>query len=74
MSKANRWRKHKGLKMTRTQNEEFENFDRTMRDLMKVSHDEIKAALDAENSEKETQKKRRVKKPSALDHAASDGG
>ena len=28
--------------------EEFERFDRTMRDLMSVRHDEIKAKLDAE--------------------------
>jgi hypothetical protein len=30
------------------QSEEFEKFDRTMHDLMNVSHDEIEAALDAE--------------------------
>ena len=53
------------------QSEEFENFDRTMRDLMKVPHDEIKAALDAEKAEK--QKKRKAKKePSAL--GREDGG
>ena len=46
--------------------QEFENFDRTMRDLMSVSHDEIKAALDAEKSEKQ-KKKRKPKKSSALD-------
>ena len=33
-------------------NSEFENFDRTMRDLMNVSHDEIKAELDAEKAAK----------------------
>jgi hypothetical protein len=50
---------------------EFENFDRTMRDLMSVPHDEIKAALDAE---KATKKKRKAasKKPSASGRA--DGG
>jgi hypothetical protein len=48
-------------------NEEFENFDRTMRDLMSVPHDEIKAALDAEKAEKQ-KKKRKAKKPSASDH------
>lgn len=48
-------------------NEEFENFDRTMRDLMSVPHDDIKAALDAEKAEKQ-KKKRKAKKPSALDH------
>ena len=35
---------------------EFENFDRTMRDLMSVPHDEIKAALDAEKAAKQTSK------------------
>ena len=53
-------------------NSEFENFDRTMRDLISVPHDEIKAALDAEKAEKQKQKKRRAKKPSAL--ARADGG
>ena len=49
---------------------EYENFDRTMHDLMKVPHEEIKAELDAEKAAK-TQK-RKAKKPSASDHA--DGG
>ncbi len=40
-------------------NEQFENFDRTMRELIKVPHSEIKAALDAEKREKQ---KRKVKK------------
>ncbi len=40
--------------------EEFENFDRTMRDLMSVPHDEIKAALDAEKASKQA-KKRKIK-------------
>ena len=52
-------------------NTEFENFDRTMRDLMSVPHDEIKAALDAEKAEKQ-KKKRKAKKPSASDRV--DGG
>jgi hypothetical protein len=47
-------------------NDEFDKFDRTMRDLMSVPHDEIKAALDAEKAQK--QKKRKAKKPSASDH------
>lgn len=38
-------------------NTEFENFDRTMRDLMSVPHDEIKAALDAEKSAKKRKTK-----------------
>lgn len=55
------------------QSDEFANFDRTMRDLMKVPHSEIKAALDAEKAEKQS-KKRKAKKPSALDRAGRDGG
>jgi hypothetical protein len=38
---------------------EFRNFDRTMRALMSVPHDEIKAALDAEKAEKKTKPKRK---------------
>jgi hypothetical protein len=53
--------------MTKT-NIEYDNFDRTMRDLMNVPHSEIKAALDAENAEKQ-KKKRKVKKPSGSGHA-----
>ena len=45
--------------MTKTITKEFENFDRTMRDLMKVSHNEIKAKLDAEKAEKATRPKKR---------------
>jgi predicted GIY-YIG superfamily endonuclease len=52
---------------------EFENFDRTMRDLMSVPHDEIKAALDAEKAAKKKQKKRKVKKPSASGRASNGG-
>ena len=40
---------------------QFKKFDRTMRDLMKVPHSEIKAKLDAEKKAK----KRKSKKPSA---------
>jgi len=40
---------------------EFDNFDRTMRTLIKVSHSEIKAKLDAEKAAK----KRKAKRPSA---------
>jgi hypothetical protein len=46
---------------------EFDNFDRTMRELMSVPHSEIKAELDAEKASKK--KKRKAKKPSASDHA-----
>jgi hypothetical protein len=38
---------------------EFDNFDRTMRDLMKVPHSEIKAKLDAEKAEKMARPKKR---------------
>ena len=37
---------------------EFEKFDRTMRDLMKVPHSEIKAKLDAEKAAKKRKPKR----------------
>ena len=52
---------------------EFDNFDRTMRDLMSVPHSEIKAALDAEKAAKKGKKKRKAKKPSASGRAVSDG-
>jgi len=52
---------------------EFEKFDRTMRDLMSVPHDAIKAALDKEKAEKK-RKKRKANKPSASDRASSDEG
>jgi hypothetical protein len=42
---------------------EFENFDRTMVDLLAVPHSEIKTKLDAEKAEK--QKKKRKGKSSA---------
>jgi hypothetical protein len=40
-----------------TKDSEFERFDRTMRQLMKVPHEEIKAALDAEKAAKKRKKK-----------------
>ncbi len=55
--------------MPRKTNNEFEKFDATMRQLMKVPHSEIKAALDAEKREKQ---KRKAKKPSASGHASRD--
>jgi hypothetical protein len=58
--------------MAQRESVEYENFDRTMRDLMKVPHDEIKAALDAERAEKQ-KKKRKAKKPSASGRAGRDG-
>jgi hypothetical protein len=44
---------------------EFANFDRTMRDLIKVPHSELKAKLDAEK----VAKKRKSKKTSASGRA-----
>ena len=41
---------------------EYERFDSTMRRLISVSHDEIKAKLDAEKAEKK--KNRKARKPS----------
>jgi hypothetical protein len=58
--------------MTR-QSTEFQNFDRTMRELMKVPHGEIKAALEAEKAANK-QKKKRKAKPSASDRASGDEG
>lgn len=45
---------------------EYENFDRAMRELMKVPHSEIKAKLDAE---KKSKKRKKAKGSSASDHA-----
>lgn len=45
-----------------TQNTEFDNFDSTMRELIKVPHSEIKAKLDAE---KKAKKRKRSKKSSS---------
>jgi hypothetical protein len=40
---------------------EFQNFDNTMRDLMKVPHSEIKASLAMEKKEKIKRKSKKVK-------------
>jgi hypothetical protein len=50
--------------------EEYDNFDRTMRELVKVPHSEIKARLEAEKAEK----KKRKTKPSASVRASGDKG
>ena len=42
-----------------TNSKEFEKFDNTMRHLMKVPHDEIKAKLEAEKAEKAKRPKKR---------------
>lgn len=39
---------------------EFDNFDRTMQELMKVPHSEIKAKLDAEKAAKTPRKKKKA--------------
>jgi hypothetical protein len=39
-------------------NEEYQNFDRTMRDLMKVTHSTVKAKLNAEKRAKQKRKAR----------------
>jgi CO dehydrogenase/acetyl-CoA synthase alpha subunit len=44
----------------RKKTSEFDNFDRTMRDLMSVPHDEIKAALESEKAEKNKRKKKKA--------------
>jgi hypothetical protein len=50
---------------------EYERFDRTMRRLMAVTHDEIKAKLEAEKAEK---RKRKLKKTSASGRALGEKG
>jgi hypothetical protein len=40
-------------------NTEFDNFDRTMRELVKVPHSEIKSKLDAEKRAKKRKKSRK---------------
>ena len=49
-------------------NREFENFDRTMEILLKASHADLKAALDAEKLAKA--KKRKAKESSASGRAS----
>jgi hypothetical protein len=41
---------------------EYENFDRTMTELMKAPHSEIKAKLDAEKRAKQRQKRKQMAK------------
>jgi hypothetical protein len=40
---------------------EYSNFDRTMRELMKVPHSEIKSKLDAEKKSKKRKKDKKEK-------------
>ncbi len=39
---------------------EYDNFDRTMRDLMKIPHEEIKAELEAEKAAKDVRKSQKT--------------
>jgi len=56
--------------MRQKRNQEYENFDRAMRTLIQVPHEQIKAQLDAEKAEKG--KKKRKAKPSASVRASGD--
>jgi hypothetical protein len=58
-----------GMPMPKTKTE-FENFDRTMRELIKVNHDELKAKLDAAKAAK----KRKPKRTSASGRASGGKG
>jgi len=49
--------------------DEYGNFDRTMRDLLKVSHAEIKARLDEERAQK---KRKKATQSSASGRVAND--
>ena len=63
----------KALKHMQSSPSEFENFNRTMTQLMSVPHSEIQAALEAEKAAKAKKKKRKAKKPSASGRAESAG-
>ena len=45
--------------MSKKRNVEFEKFNNTMRDLMKVSHGELKAKLDTEKAAKKAKNRRK---------------
>lgn len=64
----------KALKQMQSEPSEFENFNRTMTQLMSVPHHEIQAALEAERMAKAKKKRRKAKKPSASGRAANGGG
>lgn len=52
--------------MKKSASDEFKKFDDTMRNLLKVSHSELKAKLDAE---KKAKKRKKPKSSSASGHA-----
>ncbi len=45
--------------MTKKSNPEFERFDKTMSVLLKATHSDLKAALDAERTAKATEKQKK---------------
>lgn len=55
--------------MSEKESGEFEAFDRTMHELMNVSHDEIKEELEAEKADKQRKKRKAKSEPSASDRA-----
>jgi hypothetical protein len=65
------WNK-RGRQSVTNPSEEFKKFDRMMRQLIHVPHQEIKAKLDAEKAEKGEKGKRKAKKPSASDHESHE--
>jgi hypothetical protein len=62
----------KALKRMKADPSEFENFNRTMHELISVPHSEIQAALEAERAKKKM-KKRKAKRPSASGRAGNGG-
>ncbi len=63
----------KALKRMQSNPSEFENFNRTMTQLISVPHSEIQAALEAEKAAKK-KKKRKAKKPSASGRVSGGAG
>ena len=61
------------MKSKKNNSAEFERFDRTMTELLKVPHSEIKAKLDAEKEEKRRRKAAKKTTSRAASHD-SDGG
>lgn len=57
--------------MTAKEESDYERFDRTMRNLIKVPHSEVKAKLDAEKAQKQ-KRKRKAKTLSASGRAGGE--
>ncbi len=51
--------------MRKTRTAEYDNFDHTMRELLKVPHSEMKAKLEAEKQSKAQKESKKVKKHDA---------